>query len=228
MKKLVIIAVAACLSLSGLAIAIETDFNNVDWHQLKVVWNTLTPSEQAAYMDLYEDYLADHKGIGTQVTVLGVPLKGQVRTPGDDCGSATPEISAVPYADSGATTGMVNDYDILTSTTCGTTFDSNGADMVYQIQVDQTCDLTVAESAATHDVVLWAVTDCSDMDNTCVTSSDGGNPESFTFTANAGTDYWIIVDGWNGGEGPYTLDVTEATATGCALVPVELQSFSAE
>jgi hypothetical protein len=228
MKKLVIIAVAACLSLSGLAIAIETDFNNVDWHQRKVVWNTLTSSEQAAYMDLYEHYLAANKDQATQVTALGVPLKGQVRTPGDDCGTATNEISVFPYSDSGDTTALVNDYDVLSSVTCNTAFDSNGPDMVYQIQVDQDCDLTVTESADTHDVVLWAVTDCADVDNTCIGSSDSGNPESFTFFASAGTDYWLIVDGWNGESGPYTLDITDTNGIGCSLVPVELQSFSAE
>lgn len=228
MKKLAILTLAFCLGTSGMAMAIEDNYNDVDWDQLKVMWNTLTASEQAAYMDLYHEYMEATKGGNFTVTALGVDLKGTIRTPGDTCGTATPEVSALPYTDSGDTTPLVNDYDVATSATCATGFDSIGADMVYQIQVDQTCDLIVTESQGAYDVVLWAVTDCADVDNTCVASSDGGNPENFTFTATAGVDYWIMVDGWNGQSGAYTLDVTEATGIGCMLVPVELQSFQAE
>lgn len=223
------IALAVCLSISGLAVAVELDYNNVDWHQLKVVWNTLTQSEQDAYMGLYEQYMAANKVAETQVTVLGVPLVGKTRTPGDDCGSASADVSAIPYTDLGDTTGTVDDYDISTSATCATGFTSTAGDMVYQFRVDQDCELLFTESAAAHDVVLWAVTDCADVDNTCVGASDGGNPENFFFVATAGTDYWVIVDGWQAGqEGGYTLDVTDQLGTGCSLVPVELQTFSAE
>lgn len=228
MKKLAILTLAFCLGVSGMAMAIEDNYNDVNWHQLKVMWNTLTASEQAAYMDLYNEYMETTNGGNITVTALGVDLKGAIRTPGDTCGDTTLEVSALPYADSGDNTALVNDYDIDTNVTCNTTFNSTGTEVVYQVQVDQTCDLTVAESQGAYDVVLWAVTDCADVDNTCVASSDGGNPEAFTFTATAGVDYWIMVDGWNGQNGAYTLDVTEATATGCMLVPVELQSFQAE
>ncbi len=222
MKRVVrILAVlAACLLVAPGLFAAE-----VDWPEVKKIWHTLTAAEQAAYQEMMP---APAQGMG-RVNILGTLVEPVVRTPGDTCGAATNEVSALPFAGAGDTTALVNDYDVATSVTCSTGFDSNSPDDTYLVQVDQTCDVFVSATSpiAGHDVVLWAVTDCADADNTCVGSADTGNPEEFGFTATAGTDYWVIVDGWNGGVGDYTLDITETTATGCMLVvPVKLESFS--
>ena len=202
---------------------------DVDWDQVKSVWNTLTMEEQAAYRALMpEEWSKPSKEAPGVVRVLGQVVQPTDKTPGDTCAAATYEISALPFSDSGDTSPLTDDYDLddATNVSCPTGFDSNGPDNAYRVQVDVTCDIMVQENAGNYDVVLWAVTDCSDTDNSCVGSSDAGNPENFTFTATAGTDYWVIVDGWAGQGGAYTLDLTEATATGCQLIPVELHSFS--
>ncbi len=194
----------------------------IDWDNVKSVWNTLTPDEQDAYR---AQMPAQASARGT-VRAFGKVVPPSNRAPGDTCGAATQETGGLPYSDSDTTVGLADDYDIVTSATCNTGFDSSGADNVYLITTDATCDVTVTESGGNYDVVLWAVTDCADADNTCAGSSDGGNPENFTFTATGGTDYWVIVDGWSGQEGDYTLDLTESTSTGCGLIPVELESFN--
>ena len=67
------------------------------------------------------------------------------------------------------------------------------------------------------------------MAGSCVGVDDAGgpsNPEDVAFTAQAGTTYYIVVDGVAASTDMYTLVVTETSATGCQLVPVELQSFT--
>ncbi len=194
----------------------------VDWDTVKSVWNTLTPDEQAAYRAQMPAEWSQQRPQG-KARILGQDAS---LVPGDTCGAATNEVGALPYSDSGDTAPLANDYDIATAT-CSLGFDSTGPDNVYRVRVDTTCDVLASlDSSGVYDTVLWAVTDCADTDNTCVGADDSGEPEEFTFTASAGTDYFVIVDGWSGQGGTYTLDISEATATGCVLVPVELESFN--
>ncbi len=214
------------ISLAGLLLLLAaTPALAVDWPHVKSIWNTLTPDEQSAYLELLADTSAT-PGVG-KARAFGQEL-GPNRVPADTCGAATNEVGPLTYTDSGDNSALADDYDVLTSVTCSTTFNSTGTEIAYRVQVDQPCDVTVTETAGAYDVVLWAVTDCSDPDNTCVGSSDGGNPESFTFSASVGIDYFVLVDGWNGQNGAYTVEISESGATGCSLVPVELQSFSIE
>jgi hypothetical protein len=49
--------------------------------------------------------------------------------------------------------------------------------------------------------------------------------ETVTWNAVAGTEYFVIIDGFNAANGTFDLTIT---GTGCNLVPVELQSFSVD
>lgn len=226
MKKLTISALTVCLAFSGLAIAVELDFNDVNWSQVKTVWHTLTASEQAEYMELYDEYLEANQGqIGSTpaATILGKSVMPSPRAASDTCGMGY-EIGALPYADTNATTGFVDDYQLLGDCGGATSEPYTGEDLTYLVQVDQTCDLFATITNDDYDSALYVLTDCGAQ--TCVAGGD--DPEDLTFTATAGTDYWVVVDGWSGQDGNYDLTISESTATGCLLVPVELQSFSAQ
>lgn len=63
--------------------------------------------------------------------------------------------------------------------------------------------------------VLYVVSDCADIEQTCVGADDSvgsGSPEEVVFTAAAGVPYFIIVDGYKIGAhtGKYTLLVEAA------------------
>lgn len=110
-------------------------------------------------------------------------------------------------------------------------------DRAYQIQVDQSCTLNITmDPTGAQDLSLIvyeaqcssALADCVCVDDTGV----GGVAESVSLDAVTGTTYFIVVDGYSTGatppgpSGPFTLSITETTATGCMLTPVELQGFS--
>ncbi len=62
-------------------------------------------------------------------------------------------------------------------------------------------------------------------DAQCVTMDDDGaanTTETVSWTASAGTEYFVIIDGFNAAVGTFDL-----TLTGC-IVPVELQNFSVD
>lgn len=109
-------------------------------------------------------------------------------------------------------------------------------DRAYQIQVDQNCSLNITmDPTGAQDLSLIVYeAQCSSSLADCVCVDDtgvGGVAESVALDAVAGTTYFIVVDGYSTGgtppgpSGPFTLSITETTATGCMLTPVELQSF---
>ena len=202
------------LSVSLIALFVMADpvaGADIDWEEVKSVWHTLTPEEQ----EIYRAQMPEEWSQASQRFGGGLP--------GDTCEMTVP-VTLLPFSDSGDNSALADDYDIDTSNTCNTGFNSSGTEIVYSVICDATTDVTVTETFGTYDVVLWAVTDCSDADNTCVGSSDSGNPESITFTATAGTEYFVMVDGWNGQGGIYTLDLTSTAP--CICIPVELETFN--
>lgn len=160
----------------------------------------------------------------------------QSDVPGDDCASATYEIGALPWGPySDTTTGLSDTYDLGGSGTCagggtqyGTTGD--GPDAAFLLRVDQDCDITVsADPTTSWDLALYVVTDCGSLASSCMGVDDSGGSgtqEDVTFFATAGTDYYVIVDGYNGGNGPF--DFSVATIGNCSLVPVELIDIRVE
>ncbi len=200
---------------------------NIDLNHVKSIWNTLTPDEQAAYERMV---MAD-----ARAKALGSSIRPVLRAPGDSCGAATPEIGALPYMDSGDTTGLADDYNLgAEANPCaggGSQFSltGDGPDIAYKMRVDATCDVNVNMDPVASDMSLYVVTDCGDVDDTCLGVDDaggGGTAEDVAFTASAGTMYWVIVDGFGGSSDAYDLTVTETTATGCELIPVELETFN--
>lgn len=221
MKHFVRIA-ALTLMVGSLLVAGPLAAQDVDWSKVKKTWDTLTPDEQATYQRMLAEMDVDKAPASAPVaTILGQRvLPSRVAT--DQCGTSGYEMGMLPFSDVNITTGATDDYQLTADCGGATAEPFTGEDLTYLVQVDQTCDIFGTVTNDDYDSVLYVLTDCATQ--TCIAGGD--DPEDLTFTATAGTDYWVVVDGWNGQDGNYELTLSEVTATGCMLVPVELQSFS--
>lgn len=160
---------------------------------------------------------------------------------GDQCTAPSPT-PVNPFTISSTTVGATNDYDI--ATTCGVTqtlFGGTGAapEVAFGVVTDQNCSVSVSADptgATNWDLALYVLqapgAACTTLptlaDPQCITMDDdgGGNiTEAVTFNATAGTQYFVIVDGFNTATGTFDLTIT---GTGCSLVPVGLQKFSVD
>jgi hypothetical protein len=104
---------------------------------------------------------------------------------------------------------------------------------VFEVVTSADCTLDAIMTPASNlDLALYVVdTDCSDVDANCVALDDDGGPgtiENVTFDAIADTSYYVVVDGFAGSAGAFSLEIRENGSTGCTLVPVELETFSVE
>jgi len=100
-----------------------------------------------------------------------------------------------------------------------------GPDRAYHIKTDANCDLTITMTPQTSvDLALMVFQPtCQNAGSGCLCIDDtaiGGGFEEVLLSAVAGTDYFIVVDGYSpeGGPlaaGPFTLSIE---GTGCSLV----------
>lgn len=141
--------------------------------------------------------------------------------PGDLCGDALiVDTDNLPYTDSGDTLLFSNDYSYSSNSCPGETGAGNGAnsDVVYAFSPAVTGSYTI-EFDATFDSTIYAVTDCADVDGTCVGAADDGNPETLVGVFEAGTTYYIIAGAWSnftsGLGGDYTLTVSDVCFPMC-------------
>lgn len=203
--------------------------NSVDSYKSR--YPTAAPAERAA---LDQALAADYAATSATWPVPNGPVEGDLCSPA----SPTP---VNPFTISSTTVGRTNNYDI--ATTCGVTqtlFGGTGAslDVAYGVVTDQDCSVTVsADPTGTNwDLALFVLqapgAACTQLpalaDPQCITMDDDGASnatESVTFNATAGTQYFVIVDGFNAATGTFDLTVT---GTGCNLVPVGLQRFSVD
>jgi len=216
------------LLVLSIVLAVPALSAEVDWNRVKREWKSYSASEQAVYRELMERERLRQDPAGSSAS----------RTPGDTCDDATHEIGSLPFTDdTGDTQGLTDDLNLATSGSCAGGGDQflgtgTGPDIAYRVRVDTSCELAVqltptAPSSA--DLALYIVTDCANLAASCVRVSDGGLsgiPETITFVADPTSDYLVIVDGWNGAAGTYTLEITETGSAGCMLTPVRVQSFS--
>ncbi|TDR44893.1 hypothetical protein DFR29_10576 [Tahibacter aquaticus] len=108
-----------------------------------------------------------------------------------------------------------------------------GPDQAFSIKTDANCTLTLAMTpTGGQDLALELFqTQCSSSLADCGCVSDAGvanSTETISLTAVAGTQYFVVVDGYSaaatppGPSGPFNLAIS---GTGCNLTPVQLQSF---
>lgn len=218
------------LAVLGLAVAALPAFAQagLDLNRYKQVYPTLSKSEKAAY----ESALQVQYNAAKQQWAITGPTQGDLCT--------TPSPTPVnPFLVSSTTVGATNNYDI--ATVCGTgqtVFGGTGAslDLAFGVTTDASCSVTVsADPTGTNwDLALYVLAApgaaCTQLpslaDGQCITMDDDGasnTTETVTWAATAGTEYFVIIDGFNAATGTFDLTIT---GTGCNLVPVELQNFS--
>jgi hypothetical protein len=140
-------------------------------------------------------------------------LKVETPPPGDTCAAAIP-VTAVPFTAAGNTLGAGSDYG-YSAGVCPPEVDGWGAgssDVVYSFTPALSGSYTI--TLAGFDSTVYVVTNCADVDNTCVAGTEApcGSTcdEILTTNLTAGTTYFIIVDGYsNFGNitGAYQLDI---------------------
>jgi hypothetical protein len=136
--------------------------------------------------------------------------------PGDTCGTALP-ITSVPFTDSGNTSGALNDYGYSSGSCPPETggWGSGSNDLVYSFTPTVTGSYTISVGGNL-DSTVYVVTNCADVDNSCVTGDDNCfSPtceETVTTNLTAGTTYYIVIDGYDNTSnvaGPYTIEVVQ-------------------
>ncbi|MEZ4469162.1 MAG: hypothetical protein R3F43_33175, partial [bacterium] len=86
----------------------------------------------------------------------------------------------------------------------------SGGDSVHQWRAAATGPVCVSTAGSAIDTLLYVRTTCADERSELACNDDDGDALSsaVTLDAVAGTDYWVIVDGYDGAEGPYLIHVT--------------------
>ena len=246
-------AVLSLLLLAGTAMAAPPEpITAADVHVKKAIADTMSADELLAHKQKLAAWVNERNA---QRAGRIRPL-----TPADNCGAATYEISALPFGPTADTTvGATDDYDLppkiptptcTASSSCTGTGDplsaprgsiytgtGTGPDRAFKIKTDLNCTLTITMTPTAAPAVDLALivyqSTCSSSLSDCVCVSDKGGAnqtETVILSAVAGTDYFIVVDGYSLGgvppspSGPFTLSVT---GTGCSLTPVKLLDFDA-
>ena len=112
---------------------------------------------------------------------------------GDTTGGLNVFEDWIGWCTTGYTSTGPEDYYVFTPTTSGS------VDIVLDITGSEDLELLlVGESGS----------DCDPAGACLGNSQTVGTPEIVTFSVTAGTTYYIIIDGWNGAAGAYTLSVT--------------------
>jgi hypothetical protein len=238
-------AVLSLLLLAGTAVAaLPGPITAGDVHVKRALADTMTADQLQAHKEK----------MAAWVNERSAQRAGRVRplTPADNCGAATYEISALPFGPIADTTvGATDDYDLPNATTDPTctassictgtglpaslprgsiyTGTGTGPDRAFKIKTDANCTLTISMTpTGGQDLALIVYqSTCSSLLSDCVCVSDKGQAsqtETVTLSAVAGTNYFIVVDGYLSSSGPFTVSIA---GQGCSLTPVKLQDFDA-
>jgi hypothetical protein len=242
-KKMLAISLAVAFAAVAGSAAAQTDWQKYkdQVRVKKALSSQMTPEQYQAHVEKMAKFLAERAA------------HPPVRTPADTCGAATYEVSTLPFGPAASTTvGATDDYHLPADTTAPTctassactgapsgqgsiyTGTGTGPDFAFRIRTSADCALTVTmDPTGTEDMALEvfqtqcssALTDCNCVDDTGL----AGTAEQVTLSAVAGTDYFLVADGYSAGgtppgpSGPFTMAVD---GTGCTLTPVDLQNFS--
>lgn len=200
----------------------------------KAIAETMTAEELQAYKEL----LAERQAAGA----FG-------RAPADICSAATSQVGSLPYGPIADTTvGAADNYDLppdVTNPTCTAPVTCTGAgpagslprgaiytgtgtgpDRGWRIETSANCTLSISmDPTGTEDLALITYRgNCTSSLADCACVSDtgvGGQTETVSLDAVAGTVYFIVVDGYSTGgtppgpSGPYTLSIS---GSGCSLI----------
>ena len=138
-----------------------------------------------------------------------VPDPNIILQGGDDCANAT-VVTGLPYTDDGTIVGYTDDYEEVCP------YSSTSPDVVYVFTPteDIPIDITLCLGTTDYDTKLFVYEDvCESPYYAC---NDDACADPFLFDSEligmvcyAGHDYYIIVDGYGGDAGNYTIEITE-------------------
>jgi len=196
------------IAASG-AVRAQTEFKEIDWADVKRRWGAFSPAEQAKLWEIARS---------ARRTTVGATPKAS----GDDCDEASPEPSTLPILRVGDTTAFLDALNPQIGCGNGIAGTGLGPDQVFEFVTSADCTLDAIMTPATNlDLALYVVdTDCSDVDANCIALDDDGGPgtiENVTFDAIADTSYYVVVDGFAGSAGAFSLEIRENGSTGCTL-----------
>ncbi len=136
------------------------------------------------------------------------PLSSVVNTlqGGDNIGSAT-AIPSIPFSDAGTTSGYADDYN---ESCVGAT--GNAPDVVYSFTPSADIHIDISLCNSSYMTHLWVyenstatVVACNRFNTMCTLPRSGVTDVVCT----AGNTYYIVIDGENGQNGAYQIDITE-------------------
>jgi hypothetical protein len=127
---------------------------------------------------------------------------------GDVCLDAIPAVDGTTY--SGNFSSFNADYSPSGSACPGMSFGQSGSDMAFRVELQdgETVSASVSGSA---DFGIFAVTDCNDLENSCLAGQDsGGSSESITYTNSTGSvqTVFVIPGLYSASSGAFTVDFT--------------------
>ena len=152
---------------------------------------------------------------------------------GDTCDTPF-TVDALPFVGAGDSSTFLSDYGYA-SGACPPETGGWGAganDVAYAFTPDADIDVVISLDAA-FDSNLYVVTDCGDVDGSCVGGDEDigtSAVESLELSLTGGTTYFVIVDGWGNSSsqhGPYTLTITDGAPPeplSCAAYCAAVQS----
>ena len=123
---------------------------------------------------------------------------------GNNCNNAVViNPDALPYSATGNTSIYKQNYGYSDGSCPGESGgwgggkDSGSPDMVYAFTPNETGHYTIAVDPE-YDANLYVATKCNNIDDTCLGASEvpGATQETVSLTLQAGTTYFIFVDGW--------------------------------
>jgi hypothetical protein len=139
-------------------------------------------------------------------SILGAPhVEDLLPPPNDQCGGADLLSCAANINKRGSTAAANNDYFATDSVTFCTGASVDGRDVVYKLNVGPGDSLWVDYTNLQVDGAFYLVTNCADVQNTCVASADvfptANTTESIRYKFVSGGIYYLILDshGFNSG-----------------------------
>ena len=251
MNTAVRLGLAGCLALLALPAGAEEKIDTSNILVKKAIADTMTPEQLQAYKEKLARNFANRRNarIARRSPIVPGPDVPADTCPAATLETASlpfnpPADTTVGQTDDYDLPADVDDPTCTASTNClgagpapeigppaprGAIYTGTGTgpDRAYHIRTDQNCDLVITmDPTGPEDMGLIvfqstcssALADCVCVDDTGV----GGIAESVTLSAVAGTDYFVVIDGYSteaappGQAGPFTLGIT-STGT-CSLV----------
>lgn len=142
---------------------------------------------------------AGHAGPPKPRVALEAPAPRQIQAPpvNDQCDGAILLTCSTNFVLSGNTADATNDYSFVDTTNSCTGYAARGRDVVYKLNVGVGDSLWI-EYRNRSDGSIYLVTDCNDIDNTCVAgsdqTSDPNSIETIEYKFTASGIYYLILD----------------------------------